>query len=185
MGFSFTQTELEGVIMIKPHIFTDTRGIYKKIYFKNDFVDNVIDTSFSESSFIYSKKGCVRGLHFQTVDSQGKLIHVVKGSIYDVIVDLRPKSKTFTKHIEILLRDRDNILLYIPPGFAHGFQSLNESIFFYQSTGKYNPEYCGGINWMDKDLNIKWPILDNVIVSEKDAKLPALSEILESKILYD
>lgn len=171
MSFQFIQTPIDGLKIIIPHQAYDVRGLYKKCYEKNIFNLNGIMDVFTEQSVIYSCKGTIRGLHYQSTESQAKLIQVIAGSIYDVAVDLRKGSKTFGKAYEILLKDSEHKCIYIPSGFAHGFQALEENtVFSYLCSGRYVPETCGGILWNDVTLGINWPIknIDDVILSEKD-----------------
>lgn len=184
MGFVFLRTEIEGIIVIQPHLYYDERGLYKKCYEKNNFCKNGIINEFNESSDIYSHKGVLRGLHYQTIESQAKLIHVISGILYDVAVDLRKDSTTFGMYHTELLRGEDNKCIYIPEGFAHGFISLSDNtIFSYQCSGRYIPEACGGIRWNDPSLNIPWPLeeygIDKVIATEKDKNLPTLEEYIK------
>ena len=138
MSILINKTEIQGLLLIQPHIFIDNRGTYKKFYEESSYQSCGLNVTFTEFCDIYSKKGTIRGLHYQTKDSQAKLIHVIRGSIFDVAVDLRPDSQTFGKyHAEILNAD-DHKALFIPEGFAHGFLTLtDESIFSYQCTGRY------------------------------------------------
>ena len=181
MAFEFKKTAIDGVVIIKPHMFPDDRGIYKKYYEKNIFSENGICCDFTESSDLYSKKGALRGLHYQTQDSQAKLIHVIRGILFDVAVDLRENSATFGKLHAELVKAEEHKVVFIPEGFAHGFISLAEdTIFSYQCSGKYVPEACGGIRWDDPDLNIPWPLkeygISKVIATEKDRNWPTLAE---------
>lgn len=179
MPFSFNKTEIEGLLIIEPHMSSDNRGSYKKHFEKYIFKKNGVSSDFIESSDIYSHKGVIRGLHYQTEDSQAKLVRVITGAIYDVAVDLRKGSKTFGKWHGELLRAKDNKSYYIPSGFAHGFLALEEgTIFSYQCSGKYIPSACGGIIWNDKSLNISWPVnlVNRIILSEKDQNLQTLEE---------
>lgn len=183
MPFEFTKTEIEGLLIIKPHMFPDDRGLYKKYYEKNIFAEQGIKCEFTESSDLYSQKGALRGLHYQTVDSQAKLIHVISGMLFDVALDLRPESDTFGQYHTELLKAEDQKVVFIPEGFAHGFISLADvTIFSYQCSGKYVPEACGGIRWDDPDLNIPWPLQENniehVIATEKDKTWPTLKEYI-------
>lgn len=184
MPFEFCKTNIKGLIVIKPHMFPDDRGLYKKYYEKNIFSENGITCSFSESSDLYSKKGALRGLHYQTVDSQAKLIHVISGVLFDVALDLRENSSTFGEYHTELLKAEENKVIFIPEGFAHGFISLTDNtIFSYQCSGRYVPEACGGIRWDDPDLNIQWPLkeygVEKVIATEKDKNWPTLAEYME------
>lgn len=181
MPFEFIKTEIEGLQIIKPHIFPDDRGMYKKCYEKNIFANHGITCKFNESSDIYSKKGALRGLHYQTEDSQAKLIHVISGILFDVALDLREDSITYGKcHTELLTAEEQRVV-FIPEGFAHGFIALAENtIFSYQCSGRYIPDACGGILWCDKELNIPYPLkeygIEKVITTEKDASWDTLAE---------
>lgn len=181
MAFTFEKTEIEGLVIIKPHMYLDNRGLYKKCYEKNIFKQNGIDVEFSETSDIYSDKGVLRGLHYQTEESQAKLIHVISGALFDVALDLREHSKTYGKYHAELLKSEENRVLFIPEGFAHGFVSLTDkTVFSYQCSGRYIPEACGGIRWDDADLKIPWPLkefgINKVITTEKDSNWPTLEQ---------
>lgn len=181
MPFEFIKTELEGLQIIKPHTFHDKRGLYKKCYEKNIFAAHGITCEFTECSDIYSQKGALRGLHYQTECSQAKLIHVINGTLFDVALDLRKDSLTFGKYHTELLTAKEQKVVFIPEGFAHGFIALTDNtIFSYECSGKYIPESCGGILWNDPDINIPYPLkeygIDNVIVTEKDAGWDTLAE---------
>lgn len=180
MSFEFKKTAI-GVIVIIPHLYSDKRGLYRKYYEKNVFSDNGISCEFTESSDIVSGKGALRGLHYQEAESQAKLIHVIKGVLYDVALDLREESETFGKYHAELLNADDNKLIFIPEGFAHGFIALTEdTIFSYQCSGRYLPASCGGILWNDPELKIPWPLkefgINEVITTEKDKTWPTLTE---------
>ena len=184
MPFEFKKTELEGLQVITPHQFQDERGVYQKYYEKNIFSENGITCEFNEGSELYSKKGALRGLHYQTVEPQAKLIHVVSGTLFDVALDLRENSATYGKYHTELMKAGENKVLFIPEGFAHGFISLTDNtVFSYQCSGKYVPEACGGIIWNDPDLNIPYPLkeygIDKVIITEKDAGWCTLAEYTE------
>ncbi|MBR5964564.1 MAG: dTDP-4-dehydrorhamnose 3,5-epimerase [Treponema sp.] len=174
--------EIPGMHRIIPHVFSDNRGKYRKYYERKIFNDYGINDIFTESSEIHSQKGVIRGLHYQTGNnSQSKLVHILKGKIFDVAVDLRKDSETFGMfHCELLDSTVDK-LLYIPKGFAHGFLSLeDDTLFSYQSAGAYEPENSGGIIWNDSEMNIPWPLkeydIQNIIVTEKDSNWPTLKE---------
>ena len=171
MAIKFVDTRISGLKIIIPNLFEDNRGNYTKIYEKSCFAEHGISCSFSETSEIVSHRGVLRGMHYQTVDSQAKLVHVIRGMIYDVAIDLRPNSTTFGKYEGFFLEGNDEKIVYIPEGFAHGFLALEENtIFTYQCSGVYRPEYCGGIIWNDPDIGIRWPTaqIDKIILSEKD-----------------
>lgn len=184
MAFEFKQTEIPGVIVIQPHMYPDERGLYKKHYESQIFAANGITCRFNESSDLYSCKGALRGLHYQTEDSQAKLIHVISGVLFDVALDLREDSETFGKYHTELMRAEDHKVVFIPEGFAHGFIALTENtVFSYQCSGSYVPAACGGIRWDDPELNIPWPLkeygVEKVIATEKDKNWPTLSEYIE------
>ncbi|MCD7763664.1 MAG: dTDP-4-dehydrorhamnose 3,5-epimerase [Lachnospiraceae bacterium] len=184
MAFEFKETEIKGLMIIKPHMYPDDRGLYKKGYEKNIFAENGITCEFTESSDLYSKKGALRGLHYQTEESQAKLIHVISGILYDVAVDLREGSETFGKYHAELLKAEENAMEFIPEGFAHGFISLtDDTVFSYMCSGRYIPEACGGIRWNDPGLAISWPLeeygVTKVIATDKDMNWPTLEEYIK------
>lgn len=184
MPFVFKKTEIEGLLVIEPHMFPDDRGLYEKHYEKFVFAENGITCDFTESSDLYSAKGALRGLHYQTEESQTKLIHVIKGKLFDVAVDLRDNSPTFGKYHVELLDAEEHKVVFIPEGFAHGFIALmDDTIFSYQCSGRYIPRACGGIRWDDPTLNIPWPLteygVDRVIATEKDKTWPTFEEYVQ------
>lgn len=181
MPFKFRKTKIDGLLVIEPHMYPDDRGLYKKYYEKTIFAENGIACSFTESSDLYSRKGALRGLHYQTIDSQGKLIHVIAGILFDVALDLREDSLTFGQYHTELLKAEENKVVFIPEGFAHGFIALTDhTVFSYQCSGSYVPEACGGVRWDDPELAIPWPLeeygIQNVIATEKDKNWPTLAE---------
>jgi dTDP-4-dehydrorhamnose 3,5-epimerase len=179
MAFAFFETTISDLMIIMPHQFSDERGFYIKYFEKEEYDRIGLPIEFSESSEIISHKGVLRGLHYQNTPSQGKLIHVVAGSIFDVAVDLRKNSETFGKYECFLLKGNDKKAVYIPENFAHGFLALeNGTAFSYQCTGKYVPENCDGIMWNDETINIRWPLekVDKIILSEKDQKLQTFAQ---------
>ena len=183
MAFIFHKTEMEGLLIIEPHMYPDERGLYKKCYEKNVFAKNGITCTFTETSDLYSTKGALRGLHYQTEQSQAKLIHVVAGALFDVALDLRENSPTFGQYHTEFLCAQENKVVFIPEGFAHGFIALEDNtVFSYQCSGAYIPQACGGIRWNDEQLNIPWPLekfgITKVITTEKDKMWPCLSEYI-------
>lgn len=181
MPITFKGTDIQDLMIIEPHLYPDDRGLYKKCYEKNDYQRAGITCEFTETSDIYSCKGALRGLHYQRHYSQAKLLHVISGCIYDVALDLRVESPSFGKYHTELLEARDNKIIYVPEGFAHGFITLSEeAVFSYQCSGKYDPESCGGILWNDPELNIPWPLeeygVTNVICTDKDKNWPTFKE---------
>ena len=171
------KTKFEGLIIYKRSSFKDSRG-----YFRELFVEKVLNKKFIFDYFSLSKKNVVRGIHLQLAKPQGKLITVLSGKIFDVCVDCRPKSRTFGKYYSIELSEKNNTSLYIPEGFAHGFCSLsNNTLLHYKCTNYRDKNSEVGILWNDKDLNIKWPI-KKYIVSTKDRKNLSFKQFISEKI---
>lgn len=182
--FNFIKTEIDGMFIIEPTVFGDDRGYFLETYHYNEFKTAGIDVKFVQDNQSKSKRGVLRGLHFQTKRPQGKLVRVIKGEVFDVGVDLRKNSKTFGKWVGATLSAENKRQLYIPAGFAHGFLVLSdEAEFVYKCTDFYDPENEGGIIYNDPDINIKWPIFDdmNILLSKKDSVLPSFQEFLKSK----
>ncbi|WP_271810440.1 dTDP-4-dehydrorhamnose 3,5-epimerase [Clostridium beijerinckii] len=170
-NFKFIETKISGVYVIEPKIFGDNRGYFMETYNRKHFEEIGLNMNFVQDNESRSTKGVLRGLHFQKRHSQGKLIRVSKGEVFDVAVDLRNGSKTYGKWEGIILSEENKKLFYIPEGFAHGFLVLSdEAIFNYKCTDFYAPEYEEGIEWNDPNINIEWPLdkVNNVILSEKD-----------------
>lgn len=169
----FIETEIEGLLIIKPKVFEDERGHFFESYNKEVFKKNGLTVEFVQDNQSLSQKNVLRGLHFQAPPfAQGKLIRVIKGSVLDVAVDIRKKSSTYGKHMVVELSEYNKTMLYIPTGFAHGFLTLEDNtLFSYKCTNNYNKESEGSILWCDKDLKIDWGI-SNPILSEKDKESP-------------
>jgi dTDP-4-dehydrorhamnose 3,5-epimerase len=164
-------TDIEGVIEIVPKMFYDERGYFLKTYNAAILRDSGINEDFVQDNQSFSKKGVIRGLHFQKPPfEQGKLVRVITGKVLDVVVDIRKGSTTFGKYYSCILDGEINNMLYIPPGFAHGFSALEDSIFSYKCTEMYNKDAEGGIIWNDPELNINW-MLPYPVISEKDQLL--------------
>jgi dTDP-4-dehydrorhamnose 3,5-epimerase len=177
-------TGFEGLIEIFPDVFEDDRGWFYEFYKVETFKKHHINYSFVQENQSFSKKGVVRGLHFQRDPyAQAKLVTVLTGKVLDVVVDLRPKSKTFKHIYHCLLDSSKRNMLMIPEGFAHGFSALEDSIFFYKCSNVYNRESESGIRWNDPELNINWKV-ENPIVSAKDSALPAMAELLENSVIF-
>jgi len=178
--FKVIKTPLEGLIIIETKRFQDERGFFIENYNTKEFVKLGITSNFVQDNYSLSKKGVLRGLHFQVSHPQGKLVRVISGKVFDVAVDLRLNSSTFGKWYGLELSADNGRQFYIPPGFAHGFLTLEDNtIFFYKCTDYYYPEDEGGIIWNDKDINIQWPLsqIENIIISDKDKNLPSFIEI--------
>ena len=180
--FEFEETSLKGAFLIKTFTAGDIRGRFTK-YFEQEFYANAgIIFTLSESFASISSKGVLRGLHFQLKEPQAKLVTVITGKVYDVIVDLRTGSKTFGKWVGYELSADNALALYIPRGFAHGFLTLEDnSIMLYQCDGKYDAETDTGIRFDDPNIGIDWMkytnVFDNLIVSKRDSELFTYSEL--------
>ncbi|MFX0084050.1 MAG: dTDP-4-dehydrorhamnose 3,5-epimerase [Candidatus Hodarchaeota archaeon] len=182
MKFKRIKGPIEGLMVIEPTLFKDDRGYFMEAYNKNEFSSLGINQDFVQDNHSKSMKGVLRGLHFQIKNPQRKLIRVIRGSVYDVAVDCRRRSPTFKKYFGIELSEKNNKMLYIPEGFAHGFLTLTEEVdLIYKVTDYYNVEYDCGIVWNDPEIMIQWPFEENGIVnpilSEKDKNLPRIADI--------
>ena len=183
--FKRIETGIEGLCIIEPTVFGDNRGFFLESYSKKEFEEIGITEEFVQDNHSKSKKGVLRGLHFQTKHSQGKLVRVIKGSVYDVAVDIRKGSKTYGKWYGIELSAENKKMFYIPAGFAHGFLTLeDETEFQYKCTDIYAPQYDSGIMYDDKDLNIDWKLeeygITELTLSEKDKKHQSFKEYTEN-----
>ena len=170
------KTKFSGLIFYKRKTFKDNRG-----YFRELFIEKVLKKSFKFDYYSYSKKNVLRGIHLQLKKPQGKLITVISGKIFDVVLDCRPNSKTFGKFFSVQLSEKENISLYIPEGFAHGFCSLtNNTILHYRCTNYRDKNSETGIYWKDKSLNINWP-KRKFIISSKDKKNVLFEDLIKSR----
>ena len=173
----FRETPLSGAYVVDIEKLADTRGFFARTWCQAEFEKQGLISRLVQASLSFNKhKGTLRGLHFQKVPSkEAKLVRVTQGAIFDVIVDLRPDSSTFLKYYSINLNAQNHSALYIPPGFAHGFQTTeNNSEIFYQMTDWYNPEYASGVRWDDQTFGIEWPD-DDRIVLDRDQAYPDFS----------
>lgn len=162
-------TPIEGLLVIKPRVFEDERGHFFESWSKASFQNMGLDLDFVQDNQSLSQKGVLRGLHFQNPPyEQGKLVRVIKGAVKDVVVDIRKESPTYGEHFSLELSEQNQIIFWIPPGFAHGFVTLeDDTIFTYKCTGMYNKESEGSLVWNDADLNIDWGE-EKPLVSGKD-----------------
>lgn len=178
--FKRTETGIEGLCIIEPTIFEDSRGFFMETYNKKDLEEIGINTEFVQDNHSKSTKGVLRGLHFQKQFPQAKLVRVIKGEVYDVAVDLRKGSKTYGKYYGVTLTEENKLEFFIPRGFAHGFLVLSdEAEFMYKTDDFYHPNDEGGIIWNDETINIDWPLdkiggTDKIIQSDKDKILSQL-----------
>jgi len=166
----FYETELKGAYIIELEKFEDDRGFFTRVWDKKIMQDQGLKSDLVQMSFSFSKKkGTLRGMHFQKEPfREVKIVKCIQGKIFDVIIDLRVESKTYKKWIGVELSADKQKMIYVPEGFAHGFQTLEENTHvLYQMSNWFSPEHQKGIRWDDKDFNIKWPITD-LIISKKD-----------------
>jgi len=168
------KTEIPDLVIIKPAVFKDDRGYFFESYNKEKFLSEGIDQNFVQDNESKSGKGVLRGLHFQRPPfTQGKLVRVMKGAVIDVAVDLRKNSPTYGKWASIELTEDNKFMYWVPPGFAHGFMTLEENtVFFYKCTNVYNKNSEGSLRWNDPTLNVDWGISVIPILSEKDKEAP-------------
>ncbi|MCL2866885.1 MAG: dTDP-4-dehydrorhamnose 3,5-epimerase [Clostridia bacterium] len=173
-----TPTPLAGLVIVETAVYRDARGYFTETYNLKDFSDAGLPMVFVQDNQSYSVRGVLRGLHFQKNHSQGKLVRVLRGEVFDVGVDLRPESPTYKQWFSVTLTGDNKKQLYLPEGFAHGFVALSETAeLSYKCTAFYNPAEEAGIRWDDPDIGINWPIhADAVILSDKDALLPFLRD---------
>ena len=175
-----TKCPIEGLYIIEPSVFGDNRGYFMETYTEKDFVEGGITVKFVQDNQSKSKKGVLRGLHYQTEHSQSKLVRVIKGEVFDVAVDLREGSPTFGKWVGVHLTDENKRQFFIPKHFAHGFVVLSdEAEFCYKCDDFYHPEFEAGLMWNDPDIGIEWPIEEGfeVLLSEKDKKHPSIKTL--------
>ena len=174
-----TACDIEGLYVIEPAVFHDERGYFMETYNQNDFKEAGLDMVFVQDNQSMSVRGVLRGLHFQKQFPQGKLVRAVRGSVFDVAVDLRADSKTYGKWFGVELTAENKKQFYIPEGFAHGFLVLSdEAEFAYKCTDFYHPGDEGGLAWNDPEIGIEWPLQDGVglIISDKDKKWSGLKD---------
>jgi dTDP-4-dehydrorhamnose 3,5-epimerase len=177
------QTGIDGLVEIVPSIFKDDRGWFYEFYNEKTFHQAGITYQFVQENTSWSRKGVIRGLHFQrSPHAQGKLVTVLHGKVMDVVVDIRQGSSTFGKSFSIVLDGEKRNMLMVPEGFAHGFVALEDSLFHYKCTNLYNKASESGILWNDPALKIDWQV-SQPIVSNKDKVLPTLEELLRNSVI--
>jgi len=179
------KTPIQNLIVIEPQIFGDERGFFFESYNEKEFFDVGISDHFVQDNHSKSSRGVLRGLHFQTKHSQAKLVRVIKGTVFDVAVDMRRDSDTFGQWYGLILSEENKKVFYVPENFAHGFLTISEEAeFLYKVSDFYHPEFDAGILWDDPDIKVKWPFQEyrikkeDLILSEKDKNLPYLKDIL-------
>ena len=175
----FTKTALPDVFLIEPDVFKDDRGFFMETYHQRKYAEGGIGQVFIQDNYSHSRYGILRGLHYQLKNAQGKLILVITGEIFDIVVDIRLGSPKFGQWLGTHLSAENRRQIFVPEGFAHGFIVLSDSVdVIYKCTDFYNPGDEYGIFWADPTIGIDWPIR-NPILSDKDSKNPKLSEIPE------
>ena len=185
-NFNFIETRIKDLYIIEPKVFGDQRGYFMESYNAEHFREAGLTMTFVQDNESKSSKGVLRGLHFQTRYTQGKLVRVTKGEVFDVAVDLRKGSPTYGQWEGVILSEENKRQFYVPEGFAHGFLVLSdEAVFNYKCTDFYHPEYDSGLLWNDEEVNIQWPLnrVDNLLLSEKDKKQKKLKD-LDLPFLY-
>ena len=177
VDMNIIHTALKGLLIIEPSVFEDKRGYFLEIHHQERFQSTGLTASFVQDNLSFSKKGTLRGLHFQITHPQAKLVQALTGEIFDVAVDIRPESPTFGKWSGAMLSEENKRQLFIPGGFAHGFCLLSESAHVaYKCTDYYSPEDEGGILWSDPTVAIDWPVKDPML-SNKDKQYPCLADL--------
>ena len=175
----FIPSNIPDVILIEPKVFGDHRGFFMETWQRNTFAENGIDFDFVQDNHSKSSQGILRGLHYQIQQPQGKLVRVVQGTVFDVAVDMRQSSPTFGQWVGYELSAENHHMLWVPPGFAHGFYVMSDSAeFVYKCTDYYAPEFERSLLWNDPHLAIDWQLVDNKapVLSDKDAQAPMFSD---------
>ena len=175
----FTRLTIPDVILVEPDVFGDERGFFMESWHKKKFEEGGIDTDFVQDNHSRSGQFILRGLHYQIKQPQGKLVRVIKGEVFDVAVDIRRSSRTFGQWVGEILSEDNKKMLWIPPGFAHGFLVTSDSAdLCYKCTDFYAPEYDRSIRWDDPELAIRWPLPEGVqpVLSQKDSEAPWFKE---------
>ncbi len=192
--FTKTATSIDGVYIIEPTVFGDERGYFMETYSKADFEEIGLNYDFVQDNQSRSKKGVLRGLHFQKENTQAKLVRCIRGAVFDVAVDLRPGSKTYGKWEGVVLTEENKKQFMIPRGFAHGFLVLSDvAEFAYKCDDVYNHEAEGGLRWNDETVAIKWPFeelgadfkMEDLLTSEKDGNWPTLEELKQTELFKE
>lgn len=178
MPFELEETPIEGLRLIRSRVFQDGRGFFLEAYKASDFHALGLAERFCQDNHSYSARGVLRGLHFQRAPRpQGKLVRAISGRIWDVAVDLRPESPTFRRWYGVELSGDDGKMLYVPPGFGHGFAALSDAHVSYKCTSEYDARLDGGLRWDDPEIAVAWPVADPIL-SPKDEALPLLQELV-------
>ena len=175
--------EIPGLLIIEPRVFGDARGFFLETYNQRRYHEAGLDAVFIQDNLSFSRRGILRGLHFQNPNPQGKLLQVLQGEVFDVAVDLRRGSATFRRWFGLTLSEQNKRQFFVPPGFAHGFLVTSDAALFnYKCTSLYSPKDEVSVRWDDPDLGIQWPGGAAPLLSEKDAKAPRLCELPAEKL---
>lgn len=181
MSIRVEATSLPGVVIIEPPVFGDSRGHFKELFKESFYAEIGVDSQFVQDNFSRSIRGVLRGLHFQVNAPQGRLVSCLRGSVFDVAVDIDPSSPTYREWVGVELSDENHRQLWLPPGYAHGFCVLSESAdFFYKCTAPYDPTDEAGILWADESIGVEWPVRSPSL-SDKDLALPTLADFWASR----
>ncbi len=173
----FTDLDIPGLVLVEPDVFPDARGFFTETFHQKKYTDAGIPGLFVQDNYSHSRKHVLRGMHFQRGTPQGKLVYVIRGEIWDAVVDVRQGSPAYLKSYGVILNDENHRQLYVPPGFVHGFVVLSdEADVMYKCTELYAPKDDQGVIWNDPQLAINWPIA-NPVLSEKDARNPRLADL--------
>lgn len=185
MKFTFSDTSLHGLLVIQPQVISDSRGAFLESYRRDVFQKNGVLPEMVQDNCSVSARGVLRGLHFQIPPAElGKLVWVSCGAAFDAAVDLRHGSSTYGRWFGIELRAEQHTMVYVPPGFAHGFLALeDDTVFMYKQSGYYSPEHEGGLRYDDPDVGIVWPMRTDILISDRDANAPLLKQF-RSPFLY-
>jgi dTDP-4-dehydrorhamnose 3,5-epimerase len=176
------ETAIAGILIVEPDVFSDGRGYFLETWNKERYEKSGIRCPFVQYNRSFSRKGVLRGLHYQYPQSQSKLVQVVSGEVFDVAVDIRRNSPTFGQWVGAVLSETNHKQMYIPSGFAHGYCVTSETaVFSYKCSDFYNPACEGGIMWNDSDIDIDWPMKEPIL-SAKDAGFPRLGDIAVEKL---
>jgi len=179
---TFTETVLKGAFIVEPELLADERGFFARAWCQHEFHASGLNPRLTQCSISFNRKrGTLRGMHYQAKPyEEAKLVRCTMGSIYDVIIDLRPQSPTFLQHVAVVLTARNRLMLYAPEECAHGFQTLEDDTeVFYQMSQDYAPSHARGVRWNDRAFGIQWPVAERII-SEKDQCLPDFSPSFEA-----
>ena len=174
--------DIPGLLVIEPKVFGDTRGFFMELWNQRSHREAGMDCNYVQDNVSLSRRGTVRGLHFQNPSAQGKLVYVMQGEVFDVAVDIRRSSSTFGRWHGLSLSAENKRQFFIPPGFAHGFAVLSETaLFAYKCTEFYTPQHEYAVAWNDPDIGIQWPV-ERPQLSDKDARAPRLKDIPRERL---